>query len=112
MAYEVPESLRRIARQLRSDTEEYGRHAAARGGDTRAELKRLWSQLEDLVEHRVGPAARDASREGGRYLRGGRDVALDAGERLRDATRAHPLLTIGIAVATTWAVVSLLSRRR
>ncbi|WP_372618461.1 hypothetical protein [Falsiroseomonas sp.] len=116
MTYAVPESLRRIARQLRTETEEYGRHAAhdmrGRGVDTRAELKRLWSQLEDLVEHRARPAVRDASREGGRYLRGGRDAALDATDRLRHATREHPLLAIGIAVATTWAVVSLLRWRR
>jgi ElaB/YqjD/DUF883 family membrane-anchored ribosome-binding protein len=116
MAYAVPDSLRRIARQLRTETEEYGRHVSddlrERGPDTRKELKRLWSQLEDLVEHRARPAMRDVSREGGRYLRGGRDAALDATDRLRYATREHPLLAIGIAVAATWAVASLLSRRR
>ena len=31
-----------------------------RGDDARSELSRLWSQLEDLVERRLGPAASEA----------------------------------------------------
>lgn len=116
MAIEGADNLRRIARQLRDATEEHGRAAASdireRGGDTKAELARLWSQLEDLVEDRVRPAARDASRGAARYAREGRDVAIDARDRLRSATAAHPLLALGIAAATAWAVASLLSRRR
>ena len=49
------------------------------------------------------------------YAREGRDLALDTAERLRDAARARPLLAIGIAVAATLAITSLiggLGRRR
>ena len=126
MAYAMPDSLRRIANQLRETTEEYGRGAAEgvrdlreRSGDTRAELARLWSQIEDIVENRVTPAARTASHEARhyageaqRYARLGGAYASDATDRLREATRAHPLLAIGIAVGTTWAVINLLGRRR
>lgn len=116
MAHHGSDSLRRIARQLREETAEHGRRAAEdlreRGEDARTELARLWSQIEDIVEHRLGPAARDVSRDAGRYAREGRAMAVDMTERLRGATAAHPLLAIGIAVATTWAVSRLLRGRR
>lgn len=116
MADQAAEGLRRIARQLRKTTEDYGRDAAQewreRSDDTRTELARLWSQIEDIVERRIRPAAREASRDMRHYVEDGREVAMDAAGRLRDATRAHPLLAIGVAVATTWVVASLLRGRR
>lgn len=116
MAFEGSASLRRIARQLRDATEEHGRAAATeireRGGDTREELARLRSAVEDLLEDRIRPAARDASRHAAHYAREGRAVAIDARDRLRSATSTYPLMALGIAVATTWVVASLLTRRR
>jgi ElaB/YqjD/DUF883 family membrane-anchored ribosome-binding protein len=114
MAYEVTTGLRRIAQALRDTVSEHG-HATdlrGRGEDARAELAKLWSQIEDLVEHRLRPAAREARRDAWDRMDDGRDMALDAAGRLRDATRAHPLLTIGIAVAATWMATELLRRRR
>jgi hypothetical protein len=113
MAYEVSEGLRRIARELRDSA---GSHRAE---DARAELARLWSQIEHIVERRLRPAARDAardmrdySRDARHYLDDGREVALDAAWRVREAARAHPLMAVGIAVATTWVVASLMRGRR
>ncbi|HYZ33304.1 MAG TPA: hypothetical protein VE684_13630 [Crenalkalicoccus sp.] len=94
----------------------YGRLAARRIGDTaeetRGELRRLWSQLEDLVERRLGPAAAEAVDRAGEYGREGREMAVDAAEYLRERARAQPLLAIGVAVAATLLVVSLLSSSR
>ncbi|MBX6742961.1 MAG: hypothetical protein IRY87_13050 [Acetobacteraceae bacterium] len=123
-------SLGRQASEARDTAEDYGRygrrrlrrgmyearHAGRRlrerGEDTRGELRRLWSQLEDLVERRITPAASDAARAAGDYAREGRDMALDMADHLRDAARARPLVAIGIAVAATWIVASLLNARR
>lgn len=106
MAYEVSAGLRRIARELRDST------ASHRGDDARAELARLWAQMEDIVDRRLRPAARDASRDARDYLEDGREVALDAAWRMREAARAHPLMAVGIAVAATWMVASLMRGRR
>lgn len=89
-----------------------GRRLRERGEDTRGELRRLWSQLEDLVERRITPAASDAARVASDYAREGRDMALDMADQLRSAARARPLIAIGIAVAATWIVASLLNARR
>lgn len=116
MAYEVSSGLRRIARELRDSTTGHRGGAAhglrARGEDARAELARLWAQMEDIVEHRLGPAARDASHDMREYLEEGRDVAVDAAWRVREAARAHPLMAVGIAVVATWVVASLVRGRR
>lgn len=116
MADEVPAALRRIARDLRDATVGFGRSAGGelreRHDDARAELARLLQQIEDIVEHRLQPVAREASRDAREVLDDGREVALDAAARLRDATRTHPFLAIGIAVAATWVVTSLLRGRR
>jgi ElaB/YqjD/DUF883 family membrane-anchored ribosome-binding protein len=131
MAYEVPTGLRRIARELRAAAGGHGRHdLRAHGEDARVELARLWSQIEDIVEHRLAPAARDVSRDARGYARDargyardargyareyaeeGREIAMDAAHRLREATRAHPLLAIGIAAAAAWTMASLMRTRR
>jgi hypothetical protein len=113
---DIQDTLRRIGRQLREGTESQGREMSAdlrdRGEDVRDELARLWRQVEELVDRRVVPTARSGWREARPYLREGGELAMDAAERLRGATRGHPLLAIGIAVATTWAVTSLLRTRR
>ncbi|WP_135468143.1 hypothetical protein [Crenalkalicoccus roseus] len=113
-------TLRRHVEDLHDTAEDYG-HAASRrlrrtGRDTRRELRRLWSQLEDLVErdiaprgrryaHRIGDTARD-------YAEEGRERAIHAADYLRESARARPLLALGIATLATIAVISLLSRRR
>jgi ElaB/YqjD/DUF883 family membrane-anchored ribosome-binding protein len=116
-------SLRSGAREARDTAEDYGRRAGSglrdtgdrlreRGDDARGELSRLWSQLEDLVERRIGPAASEAGRSASRYAREGRDVAIDYAEQLRDVTRSRPLVAIGVAVAATWLITSMLRSRR
>lgn len=116
MAYQGAESLRRIARQLRRETAEHGRHAAEdlrdRGEEAREELARLWAQIEDIVEHRLGPAARGASRDARHYAHEGRVMARDMTERARNAAASHPLAAIGLAVAATWLVAAALRNRR
>jgi ElaB/YqjD/DUF883 family membrane-anchored ribosome-binding protein len=82
-----------------------------RADDARAELARLWSRIEDIVDRRLRPVAHDAARDARDYLDDGRDVALDAAWRVREAARAHPMMAIGIAVAATWLVTSLMRRR-
>jgi hypothetical protein len=114
--------LARRVIDVRDTAEEYGRDTAGRlrhrGDDARGELRRLWSQLEDLVERNLGAtpsdAAQSAARSARHYAQDGRDLAYDLADQVRAATRARPLLAIGIAVAATVIVTSLLSggRRR
>jgi ElaB/YqjD/DUF883 family membrane-anchored ribosome-binding protein len=83
-----------------------------RGDDARDELRRLWSQIEELVENEVAPRASGYGRTARRYAVEGRERALEAADYLRDATRSRPLLAIGVAVAATWLVASLMRRSR
>jgi predicted phage gp36 major capsid-like protein len=116
-------SLRSGARDVRDDAEDYGRRAAGRlrdtgerlrekGDDARGELSRLWADLEDLVEKRLGPAASEAGRSASRYAYQGRDMAIDYAQQLRDVTRSRPLVAIGVAVAATWLITSMLRSGR
>jgi predicted phage gp36 major capsid-like protein len=116
-------SLRSGARDVRDDAEDYGRRAAGRlrdtgerlrdkGDDARGELSRLWADLEDLVEKRLGPAASEAGRSASRYAYQGRDMAVDYAQQLRDVTRSRPLVAIGVAVAATWLITSMLRSGR
>ncbi|WP_043340530.1 hypothetical protein [Belnapia moabensis] len=116
-------SLRSRADDVRDDAERYGRRASSslrdtgerlrdRGDDARGELSRLWGQLEDLVERRLGPAANDVASRASYYARDGRDAAYDVADQLREVTRSRPLLAIGVAVAATWAISAMLRSRR
>ncbi|MBL6458526.1 hypothetical protein JMJ55_24620 [Belnapia sp. T6] len=116
-------SLRSRVDDVRDDAERYGRRASSnlrdagstlrdRGDDARGELSRLWGQLEDLVERRLAPAANDAARYATSYARDGREAAYDVADQIREVTRSRPLLAIGIAVAATWVISSMLSSRR
>jgi ElaB/YqjD/DUF883 family membrane-anchored ribosome-binding protein len=110
-------SLSRRAYDARDTAEEYGRDAGRRvregGGDARSELRRLWSQMEDVVERNLGSSPREAARTAGDYARGyaqdGRDYAYEVAGQIRSATRERPLVAIGIAVAATLIITSLLS---
>ena len=108
--------LARRVEDARDRAEEYGRDTAGRvrhrGEDARGELRRLWSQLEDLVERNLGTTPSEAARSAGHYARDGRDMAYDLADQVRSATRARPLVAIGIAVAATLIVTSLLSSGR
>ncbi len=139
--HSLPSTLRRAVDYLRDTAEEYGDRANAaaertsdrtsrytryasrrmhgRRDDARSELARLWHQIEDLMEHRLRPAANDAgryaragARSAAHYAGEGRDIAMDAADRLRVVTRTHPLTTLGLAVAATWVIASLLNHRR
>jgi ElaB/YqjD/DUF883 family membrane-anchored ribosome-binding protein len=137
MADGLLSGLRRRASELADDVgdraDAYGREGyrrARRGaGDTRGELRRLWSEIEDLVEDRVAPAAgrgarqagevvRETARSAGRYAADyaprARDAAYDVADYLRGATQARPLLAIGLAIGATLLVAGMLtgSRRR
>jgi hypothetical protein len=116
-------SLRSGAREARDTAEDYGHRAAGRlrdtgerlrdkGDDARGELSRLWADLEDLVEKRLGPAASEAGRSASRYAYQGRDIAMDYAAQLRDVTRSRPLVAIGVAVAATWLITSMLRSSR
>jgi hypothetical protein len=107
--------LRSHAEDARDTAEDYGRRRNTlhdRGGDARGEVSRLWSDLEDLVERRIGPAATGAARSASGYAREGRDMALDVADHVRHATRSRPLMAIGIAVAATWFISSILHTKR
>ena len=105
--------LTRRAYEARDTAEEYGRDAGRRaregGSEARGELRRLWSQLEDLVERNLGASPSEAARTASHYARDGREAAYDLADQLRSATRARPLVAIGIAVAATLVITSLLS---
>ncbi len=109
--------LARRAYEARDTAEDYGRDAGRRvregSGDARSELRRLWSQMEDLVERNLGSSPREAAGTVGSYARDyaedGRDLAYDVADQIRSATRARPFVAIGIAVAATFVITSLLS---
>ena len=120
-------SLRSRADDARDTAESYGRRSLRdagdtlrdtrdtvreRGGEARGELSRLWGELEDLVERRLSPAAQDAARYATGYAKEGRDVALDMASQLRDVTRSRPLVAIGVAIAATWVISSMLRTKR
>ncbi len=108
--------------EARETAEDYGRDAGRRlrggGSDTRGELRRLWSQMEDLVERNLGSSPSEAARTVGTYARDyadeGREMAYDLADQVRSAARARPFVAIGIAVAATLVITSLLnsSKRR
>lgn len=111
---------RDTADRARDTAEEYGDYARRRvrdrGDDARGELRRLWSQMEDVVERNLGSSPREAARTVGSYARDyadeGRELAYDLAAQVRDATRSRPLVAIGIAVAATFVITSLLSSGR
>ncbi len=125
-AYEARDTAeeygRDAGRRLRDTAEEYGgdarRRAREGGNDARGELRRLWSQMEDLVERNLGSSPSEAARTVGTYARDyadeGREMAYDLADLVRSAARARPFVAIGIAVAATLVITSLLnsSKRR
>jgi hypothetical protein len=60
-----------------------------------------------------GLLAEEAARTVGGYaprVRGdGRDLAYDVADQIRDATRSRPFVVIGLAVAATLIITSLIS---
>ncbi len=116
-AYEARDAIRDAADDYGRDGRDYGRDAGRRlretSGDARSELRRLWSQMEDLVERNLGASPTEAVRTAGSYARDyaqdGRDIAYDVADQIRSAARARPLVAIGIAVAATFVITSLLS---
>ena len=116
-AYEARDAIRDAADDYGRDGRDYGRDAGRRlsetSGDARSELRRLWSQMEDLVERNLGASPTEAVRTAGSYARDyaqdGRELAYDVADQIRSAARARPLVAIGIAVAATLVITSLLS---
>lgn len=112
--------LTRRVYDARDTAEDYGRDAGRRaregGDDARGELRRLWSQMEDVVERNLGTSPREAARTAGSYARDyardGREIAYDMAGQIRTATRAQPLVAIGVAIAATLVITSLLSSKR
>ncbi len=110
-------TLTRRAYDAREAAEDYGRDAGRvlreGGSDARGELRRLWSQMEDLVERNLGTSPSEAARTAGSYARDyaqdGREIAYDVAGQIRSAARARPFVAIGIAVAATLIITSLLS---
>lgn len=109
MTTEMPTGLRRIAQELRTATFGHDRrdpHTQLEAA--RADLARLWSEVEALLDRSLRPAARELREE----ARDVGDTARDAAQRLGTAARAHPLATLGLAVLATVALTSLLRPRR
>lgn len=109
MTTEMPTGLRRIAQELRAATFGSDRGDPRTQADAvRAELARLWSQIEALTERSLRPVARELREDAWEA----RDAARDAAQRLGTAARAHPLTTIGITVLAAVALTTLLRPRR
>lgn len=109
MTTEATTGLRRIAHELRAAAFGQDRsepHAQAEA--VRAELARLWSEVETLAGRSLRPAVQELREDAW----AARDAARDAAQRLGTTARAHPLATIGIAVLATVALTSLLRPRR
>jgi hypothetical protein len=102
-----------VIRDARGSAESSGHRAAERAGrgSRRAgrELSRIWTQVEDLFERNVGEPARDTARRAEPYWRDTRHHARARARQLRGATQNHPVLAIGVAVAGTLLITSLLS---
>ena len=109
MTHEAPTGLRRIAQELRAATIGPDRREPRTQADAaRAELARLWSEIETLVERSLRPAIRELRED----AHDARETARDAAHRVGTAARAHPLAMIGIAALATVALTSLLRPRR
>jgi len=105
MTHEATTGLRRIAQELRAATFGHDRsEPRAQAEAVRAELARLWSEVETLAGRSLRPAAQE--------LREDAWAARDAAQRLGTAARAHPLAAIGIALLAAVALTSLLRPRR
>jgi ElaB/YqjD/DUF883 family membrane-anchored ribosome-binding protein len=106
--------LRSHAEDLYDTAQDRGRRMAGKASDQADDvvgrLRDMWSDIEDMVTSRGSSAARQARG----YARDTRDYAEDMAEQVMEATRQRPLMALGIAVAATWVVFSLLhsSRRR
>lgn len=99
------------------------RRARGRAEDARSELRSLWGQMEDLIERNTGYTPREAARAAGGYARtardyaedyarDGREYAYEVADQIRSVTRERPLVAIGVAVAATLIITSLLSSGR
>jgi ElaB/YqjD/DUF883 family membrane-anchored ribosome-binding protein len=104
--------LRDRAEHFTDAVEETGRHAASRASDyadtASSRLGDLWSEIEALVSRqqpKVGARARGYAHDAG-------DYAADLSDQLRSMTRNRPLVAIGVAVAATWLVTSLIRSSR
>ncbi len=103
-------------RQLRHRAEDYA-DAAQDGGrqvagqafryadQASSRLGELWSEIETLVSRR-GPELTERARG---YAS---EAASDLSHQLVAVTRQRPLVAIGVAVAATWLVSSLLHSAR
>lgn len=100
------EAASRLRRQGRDAAHGLGR----RGEEAKEELRRLWSDIGDLLDREVAPRAAEYGHTARRYASEGRDRAVEAAGLVRDTARARPLLTIGVAIAATWLVASLMKR--
>jgi ElaB/YqjD/DUF883 family membrane-anchored ribosome-binding protein len=109
MTHEATTGLRRIAQELRAATIGPDRRDPHTQADAvRAELARLWSEVETLAGRSLRPAAQELREDAW----AARDAARDAAQRLGSAARAHPLAAIGIAALAAVALTSLLRPRR
>lgn len=104
--------LRQRAGDYADAAQDNGREVAGRAGryadQASSRLGELWSEIEALVQQR-GPEVADRARG---YASDAGDVASDLSDQLAAMTRQRPLVAIGIAVAATWLVSSLLRSSR
>ena len=97
-AEDVRDSAGKYGRDARDSAEKYGRRASS-------SLRDAGETIRDRGDDARGELAK---RYAGSYARDGRDAALDMASQLRDATRSRPLMAIGIAVAATWVISTML----
>jgi ElaB/YqjD/DUF883 family membrane-anchored ribosome-binding protein len=104
--------LRHRAEQYADAAQDTGRHAVSRAegyaDQASGRLGELWSEIEALVGHR-GPSVAQRARH---YAHDAGEAASDLSDQLVSLTRHRPLVVIGVAVAATWLVSSLLQSPR
>jgi ElaB/YqjD/DUF883 family membrane-anchored ribosome-binding protein len=115
----APRSLRDIQAigeismsQPANDMREFKDEAVASGtrlaDDARAELARLRSQVERLMQDRVTPALGSAAETVEDYSRRARDTIEDSADAVADTVRERPMLSIATAAVAGFLVGRLM----
>ncbi len=72
--------------------------------DTRAQLRELRAQVDQLMEERVTPVLSDAADRASKAARRAREYAEDQSDVVAERVRDQPLIAIGVAAAVGYVL--------